>query len=176
MAASLRVRIKKATVEHAKQLHAIMMAGLADKTSEVYGANVEKFGIPEEYVRRAFSVETLTNAVKDRNQLFLVAVDDGELIGFAQTLRQDAKTAELDRIFLLPAHTGKGIGTHLLNKTLGILKNEGVTRLTVKAGKDEMLARRFYEKSGLKLVQEVTVQAPWGRELGLAIYELQIGK
>jgi len=170
------VRIEKATVEHAKQLHAIMMAGLADRTSEVYRANVEKFGIPEEYVRQAFSVETLANAVKDRNQLFLVAVEDGELIGFAQTLRQDVKTAELDRIFLLPAYTGKGIGTQLLDKTLAVLENEGITRLRVKAGKDETLARRFYERNGFKLVQEVTVQASWGRELGLAIYELQIGK
>ena len=172
----MTVRIEKATVEHVKQLHAIVMAGLADKTSEVYAANVEKFGIPEEYVLRAFSVETLTNAVKDADQLFLVAVEDGELIGFAQTLRQDAKTAELDRIFLLPAHTGRGIGTRLLNKTLGVLKNEGVSRLMVKAGKDEMLARGFYEKNGFRLVKEMTIRAPWGRDLSLVIYELGIMK
>lgn len=174
MVSSLRLGIEKATVEHAKQLHAMVMAGLADRTSEVYRANVERFGIPEEYVRQAFSIEALTVAVKDKKQLFLVAVEGGKLIGFAQTIRDDKKAAELDRIFLIPECTGRGIGTRLLNKTLDVLRSEGTRRLTVKAGKDETLARRFYEKNGFKLVQEISVQAPWGRELGLAIYELQV--
>jgi ribosomal protein S18 acetylase RimI-like enzyme len=172
--ASLRFEIKKATLEHAKQLHGIVMAGMADKTNEVYRANVERFGIPEEYVRQAFSIEALTAAVKDKKQLFLVAVEGERLIGFAQTIRDDKGAAELDRIFLIPEHTGKGIGTRLLNKTMNVLRSEGISRLTVKAGKNETLARRFYEKNGFRLVQEVNVQAPWGRELNLALYELEI--
>ena len=175
MVASLRLEIKKATVEHAKQLHAFVMAGLADKTNEVYRANVEKFGIPEEYVRQAFSIEALTAAVKGKKQMFLVAVEGERLIGFAQIIRGDRGTAELDRIFLIPEHTGKGIGSRLLNKTLNFLRSEGISRLTVKASKDETLARRFYEKNGFKLVKEANVQAPWGRELNLVIYELEAG-
>ena len=174
MVASLKLGIKKATVEHAKQLHAMVMAGLTDKTSEVYRANVERFGIPEEYVRQAFSIEALTAAVKDKKQLFLVAVEGRKLIGFAQTIRDDKGEAELDRIFLIPEQTGKGIGTRLLNESLNVLRIEGISRLMVKAGKDETLARRFYEKNGFKLVREVNVQAPWGRELKLVIYELRI--
>jgi hypothetical protein len=68
-----------------------------------YRANVERFGIPEEYVRQAFSIEALTAAVKDRKQLFLVAVEGGRLIGFAQTIRDAKGEAELDRIFLTPS-------------------------------------------------------------------------
>lgn len=174
MVGSSRLGITKATVEHAEQLHRIVVAGLADKTSEVYRANVERFGIPEEYVRKAFSIEALTAAVKDKKQLFLVAVEGGKLIGFAQSIRDGKGGAELDRIFLIPESTGKGIGTRLLNETLKVLRSDGISRLMVKAGKDETLARRFYEKNGFKLVEEVNVQAPWGRELSLAIYELLI--
>jgi ribosomal protein S18 acetylase RimI-like enzyme len=168
------VEIRRATVDDARQLNKLVLAGLDDRTSEVYRENVEKFGIPEEYVRQAFSIETLTAAVKDKKQLFLVAVEGERLIGFAQTIRDDKGAAELDRIFLIPGQTGKGIGTRLLNKTMNVLRSEGISRLTVKAGKNETLARRFYEKNGFRLVQEVNVQAPWGRELNLALYELEI--
>jgi len=166
--------IRKATVEDAKQLHKMMLAGLEDKTSEAYKANIERFGIPEEYVRRVFSLEALTKAVKDPKQLFLIAVENQKLIGFVQTIRQNETTAELDRIFLVPEMTGKGVGTLLLSKTLETLKREKFEKLTVKAGRDETQARRFYEKNGFELVEETSIQAPWGRELRLAIYELEI--
>jgi len=168
--------IRRATVEDAKRLNELMLIGLEDKASDVYRENIDRFGVPEEYVRQVFSFEVLKKAVKDTNQLFLVAVEDQTLMGFAQTIRQSKETAELDRIFLLPEYTGRGIGTQLLNTTLDVLKKEGISRLTVRAGKDETLARRFYEKNGFELVQETTIQAPWGRDLSLAIYELRIMK
>jgi len=118
----MAVSIRRATVEDAKQLNELMLTGLEDKTSDVYRENIEKFGIPEEYVRRVFSFEVLKKAVKDKNQLFLVAVKDQTLMGFAQTIRQSKGSAELDRIFLLPEYTGKGIGTQLLSTTLDVLK------------------------------------------------------
>lgn len=170
----LTVAIREARPDDAERLHELILAGLEDKTSEVYSENVDKFGIPEDYVKRAFSREALMEAVADGKQLFLVAVDDGNLVGFAQTIRQDGNTAELDRIFLFPTYTGKGIGTQLLNKTLESLKKEGIIKLTVKAGRDETSARRFYEKNGFQLVEEISVHAPWGRDLSLAVYELQI--
>lgn len=166
--------IKKATVEDARQLYKMMLAGLEDKTSEAYKANIERFGIPEEYVRQAFSLEALKKAVKDKKQLFLVAVENKKVIGFAQTIRTNKETAELDRIFIIPEKTGKGIGTQLLNKTVDALKRENFHKLTVRAGKDETLARKFYEKNGFQLVEETTIQAPWSRELKLAVYEFKI--
>jgi ribosomal protein S18 acetylase RimI-like enzyme len=62
----------------------------------------------------------------------------------------------------------------LLDKTLESLKKEGVTKLTVKAGRDETSARRFYEKNGFQIVEEINIHAPWGRDLSLAVYELRI--
>jgi len=172
----MAVLIRRATVEDAKQLNELMLSGLEDKASNVYRENIERFGIPEEYVRRVFSFEALKKAVTDKNQLFLVAVEGQTLMGFAQTVRQSKEMAELDRIFLLPEYTGKGIGTQLLKAIFNALKKEGISRLTVRAGKDETLARRFYEKNGFKLVKEMTIQAPWGRDLSLVIYELEIMK
>ncbi len=170
----MTIKIKRAAVKDANQLHIMMLANLEDKTSETYKVNIERFGIPEEYVRQAFSLEALTKAIKDKKQLFLVAVVNRKLIGFAQTIRKDKKAAELDRIFVVPEKTGKGIGTKLLNETVDTLRKENFSKLIVKAGKDETLARKFYEKNGFKLVEETIIQAPWGTKLSLAIYELEI--
>jgi len=172
----MAVTIRRATVEDTRRLSKLMLTGLEDKTSDVYRENIERFGIPEEYVRQVFSFEALKKAVTDKNQLFLVAVEGQTLMGFAQTVRQSKETAELDRIFLLPEYTGKGVGTQLLGAALDVLKKEGISRLTVRAGKDETLARRFYEKNGFKFVKEIGIQAPWGRDLSLVIYELGIMK
>jgi GNAT superfamily N-acetyltransferase len=172
----MAVKIKKAAVKDAKQLHEMMLSSLKDKTSQNYKANIERLGIPEEYVRQAFSLEALTNSIEDTSQLFLIATQNHTLIGFAQTIRQNEGKAELDRIFLIPEETGKGTGTQLINETIDALKRENVDKLIVRAGKDETLARRFYEKNGFKFVGETSVKAPWGRLFNLAIYELKIKK
>lgn len=126
-------------------------------------------------MRKVFSKETLTKAAIDKNMIFLVAVkENGEIIGFAQTIRLSPEKAELDRIFLVPEETGRGVGTQLLQETISLLRKQGITKLTVKAGKEETLARRFYEKNGFKLIGETTVKATWGREIDLALYELPL--
>ncbi len=147
---------------------------LEDKNSDVYQDNVAKFGIPEEYVRGVFAEKTLLKAIASGKARFYLAFEDNEIIGFAQIVRQDATTAELDRIIVFPEHERKGIGTQLLVQVVDDLKKEGVHVITVNAGKEETPARRFYEKNGFKLVKETTIQTPWGKELQLAIYKLPL--
>ncbi len=154
---------RPATVEDAKRLSALMLAPLDNKTGAIYREQVQRFGIPDEYVRRAFSVEALTKTTQDEKQVFLVAVEDDRPVGFAQTIRGEKQRAELDRLFVVPEKEGKGIGTELLRRTL-----------VVRADRDEIEARRFYEKHGFQLVGEATVQAPWGNELHFVNYELAI--
>jgi N-acetylglutamate synthase-like GNAT family acetyltransferase len=167
--------IRKATEKDAQKLSEIFDRILKDKDSEGYKANVERYGIPEEYVKKVFSKEALKRAVDDKNMIFLVAVrENGEIIGFAQTILLEPEKAELDRIFLVPNETGKGVGTQLLQETIRILRKHGITKLTVRAGKDETLARRFYEKNGFKMLGETTIKAPWGKEISLALYELPL--
>lgn len=147
---------------------------LEDRNSQVYQDNVTKFGIPEEYVRKAFAEETLLKAVKSKKARFYLAFEDNEMIGFAQAVKQDANSTELDRIIVLPEHERKGIGTQLLAEAIEDMQKEGVHTIIVNAGKEETHARRFYEKNGFKLIKETTIQAPWGKKLDLAIYQLQL--
>jgi ribosomal protein S18 acetylase RimI-like enzyme len=164
--------IRKATQRDIPFLSRKFHQFLEDKNSQIYQENVAKFGIPEEYVRKAF--EKLLKAVSSGEATLYLALEKNEIMGFAQIIEQNSNTAELDRILVFPEHAGEGIGTRLLNQAVLDQKERGANTIIVKAGKEETHARRFYEKNGFKLIKEETIQAPWGRKLDLAIYQLRL--
>jgi len=165
--------IRKATQKDIPILSRKLLQLLEDKNSQIYRENVIKFGIPEEYVRKAFAEETLLKAAAE-NATFYLAIQDSQIIGFAQTIQQDADTTVLDRIIVFPEHAGKGIGTQLLREAIADQARRGIKTIIANAGKHETHARRFYEKNGFKLSKETTIQAPWRKKLELAIYQLQL--
>jgi ribosomal protein S18 acetylase RimI-like enzyme len=141
---------------------------LEDRNSQVYQESITKFGVPEEYVRKAFSKETLLEALDSARATFYLSLENRcKILGFAQTAKHNEETVELDRIVIFPEHAGKGLGTQMLAKILNDQRRKGVKTIVVNAGKDEKLARRFYEKNGFEFVEEKTVKAPWG-DLALA--------
>lgn len=148
---------------------------IEDEDSQLYKENVIKFGIPVEYVREAFSERTLLKAAASgKSTFYLVLGDDEEIIGFAQTIQRSIETLELDRIVIFPEHTRKGYGTMLLKKVVEDAKQKQVKTIIVNAGKDEVQARKFYEKNGFKHVKEETVNPPWGKAITLVTYKYQL--
>lgn len=168
------ITFAKASPDDIRALSAKLQGCIEDKNSPVYEENVAKFGIPDEYVRKAFAEETLLKEEAAGNASFYLAHDSDELVGFAQVIRRDATTAELDRIVIFPKHAGKGIGTRLLRCALTDQRRKGIRTVVVNAGRDEEHARRFYEKNGFKQTGEATIEAPWGGRLNLVTYELPI--
>ncbi|MDI6805411.1 MAG: GNAT family N-acetyltransferase [Candidatus Bathyarchaeia archaeon] len=81
-------------------------------------------------------------------------------------------TVELDCIIIFPPCERKGIDTKLLQHTLLDQKQKGVENIIVNAGKEEIHARRFYEKNGFKQIREATIETPWGKKLTLVTYQL----
>lgn len=170
------VTIRKADNRDIKALSMKLLSLLEDKKSQIYVDNVVKFGIPDEYVKKAFEEETLQKAVKEGNATFYLAFENNDLIGFAQTIQKGEGAAELDRIIIFPPYERRGIGTQLLQFALSDLEHKGVRNVFVITGKEETHARRFYEKNGFKMIKEETVEAPWGKKLNIVIYQLHLGR
>jgi N-acetylglutamate synthase-like GNAT family acetyltransferase len=166
--------IRKATQKDVRLLSRRLLTLLEDKNSQVYQENVAKFGIPEEYVKKAFAEETLLKAAATGKATFYLALENNEIVGFAQTIQQDVNTAELDRIIIFPQHTRKGIGTKLLHQVLIDQEQKGINTIIVNTGREETPARRFYEKNGFKQIKEATIEAPWGKKLTLVTYQLHL--
>ena len=85
---------------------------------------------------------------------FLVAESRGAVVGFAQFVRRSAESAELTRIYVLPAQQRGGIGTRLLEAGLAECAEECLKRLTVSVERDYRIGRRFYEQSGFGELRE----------------------
>jgi GNAT superfamily N-acetyltransferase len=73
-----------------------------------------------------------------------VAVEDGEVVGFASWMRV-AAAVELEDLFVEPRWMRRGVATALLTRIADHLRSEGVARLEVTANPDAMA---FYRAMG----------------------------
>ncbi len=166
--------VKIASTEDLRVLGRKLLLLTRDKLGRAYQENVAKFGIPDEYVERAFSEENLLRTVSEYGATFYLAMEGEEILGFAQTNPIGQTKAELDRIMIFPDYARRGVGTFLLREVVNDQKRKGIMTIVVNAGREETHARRFYEKNQFKSVGESTVDAPWGSRLTLVTYEKQI--
>ncbi len=166
--------IRKAGQEDIRNLSKKLQGMLKDKKSQFYHENVAKFEIPEEYVQRAFAEETMLKAAALAETTFFLAIEGDDIIGFAQTIQQDDETTELDRIVVFPQHTRRGVGTQLLKHAVVDQEQKRIKRIIVKAGIEEVHARRFYEKNCFEHIMEETIESPWGKKITLVTYQLRL--
>jgi len=168
------INVCKATENGIKALGKKIERLLEDKKGEFYQNNVVKFGIPDEYVKKAFSEAALTDSVRSEKATFYLALKNRrEILGFAQVIGHDSATAELDRIVVFPEYERRGIGTKMLKRAIADQKKKGVKMIIVRAGKDEAHARAFYEKNGFKKVKQEAFKSPWGKKIHLVVYCFQ---
>lgn len=78
---------------------------------------------------------------------------DGEPAGylfivFVYSLEYQGLTAEIDELFVLPAHRGRALGATLLEAAEAGCRGAGCTRLVLQLGRENEAARRFYRRRG----------------------------
>lgn len=93
----------------------------------------------------------LTDDVEPADRPFFVAVVDGSVVGFVETVvEDDAPAAHLYRIYVAPDSWGQGIGTALLDHVEGVLRDRDVERLKLSVFADNDGAVQFYESTGFE--------------------------
>ena len=89
----------------------------------------------------------------DDSVLALLALDGRQNSGFALiTLRPaiwfDGPVATLDELYVVPARRGRGVGTALLTRACGLLRERGCPEMHINVDEVDVDARRFYERHG----------------------------
>jgi ribosomal protein S18 acetylase RimI-like enzyme len=111
-------------------------------------------------VERWYDEETLADDLADENTEFLVAVDDGQVVGFAQSYvveRRDV-VGEIDWLHVDPDTRGGGLGDDLLQALERRLLDHGVSRIEGRVLSANEVGTDFYEHEDFERIGERTVQ------------------
>lgn len=79
---------------------------------------------------------------------FLVLYRDGEAVGCGAVRRLDPDTAELKRMYVVPAARGAGLGRRLVEALEAEARRLGVRRLVLETGIRQAAAMALYQATG----------------------------
>lgn len=86
-----------------------------------------------------------------RGEIQLVAIEDGEVIGWCDILRRQFegyRHCGTLGIGVLPEHRGRGVGKRLITEALRQAASKGIERVELEVYASNVRARALYEKLG----------------------------
>lgn len=132
-------------------------------------------GATDETIREIASEASLGNLLSRSDSAVLVAVEDGEVVGFAVTRRMNDGSLELAGIIVLESRTGQGIGSALMARAKEAAREAGFPRMVVRTESVNERAISFYRRHGYELV-DVRKEGVRGREVELAVLHLDLAR
>ena len=124
----------------------------------------------DQFVRTNYAPERLRELVplvEAREICFDVALDTDQIIGFCN-IGMSARGAQLFRIYLRPAYIGGGIGSRLLERGEGFVRERGFPLYYCFVHKDNELGRCFYLRHGFRHHRESDENDDWYMEKQLS--------
>ncbi len=107
--------------------------------------------LPQKYLDN-LSADQWANMLDMPNRHSLIAELGGKMIGIASYGGsrdiEDEKRGEIYSIYLLPQYIGNSYGKHLISAVIAQLQVLGYKSIFLWVLKDNLRARRFYEKTG----------------------------
>ena len=91
--------------------------------------------------------------VGDTNVLFVVAKDDGKIIGMATAYlatKFGKRTGFVEDVVVDGSYRGQGLGQRVMETLISEAKTAGVTQLYLTSGSDRTAAQKLYQKLGFK--------------------------
>ncbi|MBC7658568.1 MAG: GNAT family N-acetyltransferase [Chitinophagaceae bacterium] len=139
-------RIRKISAEDDAPASSIIKKVLTE-----YGLNREGFAFVDA------ELEALSKHYIAPRALYFVAEVNGVIVGgagFGPLLGEDAKTAELKKMYLVKEGRGLGIGAGLMREILTHAAGGGYARIYLETMPEMTDAIRLYEKSGFQAISE----------------------
>jgi putative acetyltransferase len=112
------------------------------------GKPVEDFLDMLRHKRLLQDVDNFQQVYFEHNGIFLVILDDGQLIGTGALKQIDPETAELKRFWLLEQYHGQKIGYALVMRLFAFAREKGYQRVRLQTGQEQVRALAFYKKLG----------------------------
>jgi putative acetyltransferase len=103
------------------------------------------------------ATDFMFDGYQKEGSVYFIAEEDGKLLGgsgIAAIPNQEDNHCELQRMFLNEDARGKGIGQALMKKCIAFAKDFGYELVYLETFGDMHSARKLYERSGFKYVEE----------------------
>ncbi|WP_224270588.1 GNAT family N-acetyltransferase [Haloprofundus salinisoli] len=107
----------------------------------------------EETVSEWYSDETLSDALDKPGTAFLVAEEDGEIVGFCHGV-VEAEQGDIVRLYVDPDHWRDGIGSALYERLRSDLEDFNMHRLEAIVLADNEMGNEFYRHLGFEQTGE----------------------
>jgi ribosomal protein S18 acetylase RimI-like enzyme len=103
-------------------------------------------------LERNYSMSALTAFIAEAGGGMLLACLRQTPIGFAAYFSTDDMTElQIDRLYVLPEHQGKGVGRRLIDRIGEIARMAGFYSLTLNVNKQNKAALAAYERNGFRI-------------------------
>ena len=154
------MKIRYATIEDAEMLTELSYKTFYDAFHEHPQNAPEDL---EDYMEKAFNLETISAELNEENSIFLVAEIENEAAGYAKVMLgsiEEGITAErpieLNRLYAKQEFLGKGVGQELMDKCFEIAEENDCDVMWLGVWEYNPRAQRFYEKNGFRFVGKHT--------------------
>lgn len=135
------------------QLEALLQIGRTTFL-ETFGARNSAENMAQ-YLEQGFAPEKMEAELENEHSLFYGAVEGEQLIAYlklncgpAQTELNDPRSLEIERIYVLQAFHGTGLGQRLYDKAIEVAQQHQLDYLWLGVWEENKRAIRFYEKNG----------------------------
>ncbi|RKR83488.1 hypothetical protein BDD43_3697 [Mucilaginibacter gracilis] len=145
-----RIVIRKVNATEADALLQLSKKTFFDAFAAINNANDM-----EAYAAVSFTHQKIEMELNTPGSAFYFAVYNNEVVGYvklntgdAQTEFQDSYGFEIERIYILAKHQGKGFGEQLINYAIATAKREAYKYIWLGVFEKNVNAIRFYERHG----------------------------
>lgn len=97
----------------------------------------------------------------NKGHQFYLAEAGGKAVGFASVSDEGSGIFKLNKLYVLPAIQKTGAGKALLQQVMAHAKKNGAVQLILQVNKQNN-AKQFYEKNGLKVLEEKVLELDHG--------------
>ncbi|QLG28616.1 GNAT family N-acetyltransferase [Halorarum halophilum] len=147
--------LRDATPDDVEDVRAVANASL-----EASYGHVLSEGAIEDAVESWYETEELSRELDDDDAVFVVAEEDGEVVGFVQSYFVDRREriGQLDWLHVHPDHRGHGVGSDLLRRVEAELLERGATRIEGRVLVANESGTEFYAEEGFTAGPEREVE------------------
>lgn len=151
----MHIRIIQADVSHAADIATIGKKSFRKAFEHLFNCKDELF----EYLEYTYDPVKLTKSLRKENNIYLLALQDGEPVGFAKIKKhslnekiESGAQMELQKLYVLQEHQGSGAGTALLKEVRNIAREVYPDYIWLDTQVNNENAIRLYEKNGFKKI------------------------